>query len=317
MKISITKMSFVSSASAVLFFLPVGSLHAWAQTTVERTDNRVVVSVPMVPATEKPVETGLAEIIRAKFPLAISFGDLGAGWRDINYQGTRYFTKGETAIVSETEYLIAYAYDASAPENQISRAKTSADSGEKEFIASTTGNSVGSSYAPGDRFALTLLSLRLVLPSLSNGSIGLRSFNAAAYRTTSKFNPPLDNAGYRQQLSLVYLGKISEAANAYSNAYLDVMPPMETAFAARQALLPFAGNGYIFNVPGTSQPFKVNSILGEKKRSHLRRRKKTVFYYQDQPAEDGLRAVLLLDGTVLRVDGDAWKRYKKDSEIPD
>ena len=314
MKISILKQGLICGALLGAIFVPSS---ARAQTTVERGENRVVVSVPMVPTPDKPIETGLAEIIKAKFPLSITFSDLGAGWRELNYRNGRYFTQGETTIANETEYLIAYVYDANAVENQSAKAKASANAGEKEYIAGVTGNSLSGGYAPGDRFALTLLALREVTPYLTNGAIALHSFAPAAYRTTSKFDPPLDNAGYRQQLSLVYLQKISEAANAYSNAYLDVMPPMTSAFATRQALLPFASSGYIFNVPGTDQPFKVNAILSEKKRAHLRRRKKIVFYYQDPPAEDGLRSVLLLDGTVLRLDEKGWQKYKENSEIPD
>lgn len=305
-------------APNVLVLATVGlfSIPSPAQTTTERTDNRVVVSVPLVPTPDKPIETGLADVIKAKFPLSVAFSDLGAGWRELSFRGNRYFTRGDTTIVNQTEYLIAYVYDSDSVDNKSARAKASAEANEKQFIASVTNNSVGGGYGAGDRFALTLLSLREVTPYLSNGAIGVRSFSPLAYQTTSKFDPPLDNAGYRQQLSLVYLRQISQAADAYSNAYLDVMPPMESAFATRQALLPFAGNGYIFNVPGTEQPFKNNPILSEKKRAHLKRRKKIVFYYQDAPAEDGLRAVLLLDGTVLRLDEKSWNRYKENSEIP-
>jgi hypothetical protein len=60
-----------------------------------------VLAVPFVqvplPASPQPKKqpSGLADIVRARFPLSIGFEELGAGWRQVNWYGATYFTKGE------------------------------------------------------------------------------------------------------------------------------------------------------------------------------------------------------------------------------
>ena len=53
------------------------------------------VAIPIAPV--RPVKapyapTGLDEIIRAKFPLAVRYEELGAGWREINWQGGIFYS---------------------------------------------------------------------------------------------------------------------------------------------------------------------------------------------------------------------------------
>jgi hypothetical protein len=289
-------------------FLVVASAPGWAQEPETRVvDNHVLVSVPLVQGTKAPIETGLAEIIRAKFPLSVTYKDFGAGWRELIWQDSRrYFTRGETAIINQTEYLVAYVFDSIANEAN-DRANN-----EKEYVAQLSGRT--RPYEANDRFALTLFVMKDIVPYLAVGNTNLRSFEAARMRFT--FDPPLNQSAYRQQLTVLYLKKLYEAVDAYSSTYLDVTPPLESAFAARQALLPFARNSYVFNVPGSAEPFKVNPILGNKKRTHLRKRRYTAMFYESYPAADGLRAVLFYNGAVRRVDNKSWQRIKEASEIP-
>jgi len=262
-----------------------------------------VVQLPLRVAPAEAKATGLADVIRAKFPLAVEFRELGAGWRELLFRGDRYFTKGEATFVNAAEYLIAYKYDG---------AGEAGSRDAKDFIARETRGT--RSFLPDDRFALTLLSMQSVLPYLIEGQTNLRSFNPARLQTA--FEPPLSSPAYRQNLTLVYLRKMHEAVGAYASTYLNVLPPMETAFAARQALSAFAPNDAIFFVPGTQQPFKANPLFSEKKREHLRRAGKLVLFYEATPATDGMRAVLLLNGTVKRVDAKAWTRLAEASQIP-
>jgi hypothetical protein len=288
--------------------LIVSSVPVWAQEPESQiVDNRVMVSVPLVQAPKDPIETGLVDIIRAKFPLAVTYKDFGAGWREFTWQDNRrYFTRGETAAINQTEYLVTYVFD------NITNETNDRANNEREYVAQLSGRT--RPYEANDRFALTLFVMRDIVPYVTSGNTNLRSFEAA--RTGFTFDPPLGQSAYRQQLTLLYLNKINEAVNAYSSVYLDVTPPMESAFAARQALLPFARTPYIFNVPGSDEPFKVNPILGDKKRAHLRKRRNTVMFYEPFPAADGLRAVLLYNGSVRRVDEKSWRRLKEASEIP-
>ena len=120
---------------------------------------------------------------------------------------------------------------------------------------------------------------------------------------------------FDQSLSLIYLSKIYEAVQSYSEANLQTLPPMPTAFAARQALLPYAENAAIFTVPGSEQPFKANALFSGRKRAHLYKRGRAVLFYEGEIASDGSRGVLLLDGTTQRLDAKAWRELKKISGL--
>jgi hypothetical protein len=262
------------------------------------------VAIPVAPVTAPKAKlqpTGLAEIVRAKYPLAVTYQQLGAGWRELHWQGSLYYTKGDSHWLSEREYLIAYKF---APRDEKLL-------NEKEFIAAVTNN--GYVFAPDDRFELTLLPSEEVIPYLTRGQTNLRSFDPSRYR--APFDASKGNNAFQQNLSLIYLRKIYQAFTAYERAYLDVTPPLDSAFAARQALLPFAENDAIFTRPGSDQPFKANAILGNKKTAHLRGNRRWVLFYEGEPWPDGMRAVLLFNGTVKRVDEKTWKALAELSKL--
>jgi hypothetical protein len=262
------------------------------------------VAIPVAPVTlpkSKPEPSGLVEIVRAKYPLAVTYRELGAGWRELFWQGSLYFTKGDSHWLSEREYLIAYKFTP--------RDEKLLD--EKEFIAAVTSNTYA--FAPDDRFELTLLPSESVIPYLTNGNTNLRSFDPARRRIS--FDASKGNNAFQQNLSLIYLRKIYQAFTAYERAYLDVTPPLDSAFAARQTLLPFAENAAIFTRPGSDQPFKANAILGNKKTAHLRGKGRWVLFYEGEPWPDGMREVLLYNGTVKRVDEKTWKALAELSQL--
>lgn len=277
---------------------------AWAQSGEGVLPPMAVVTSPVAPVApaKAPYEpTGLDEIIRAKYPLAVRYEELGAGWREINWQGGIYFSKGDTQRLKDREYLIAYKFEPQFT----SQLKA------EEYVATVTGNA--RAYGADDRFVITLLDMEGLIPYVTQGNTNLRSFDPSRRRVA--FNAARTTDAFNQSLSLIYLGKISQAVQAYSAAYLQTLPPTETAFAARQALLPFAENAGIFMVPGTDQPFKANPLFSGRKRAHLRNRSRGVLFYEGDVASDGSRGVLLLNGTTRRVDEKAWNALKKISGL--
>jgi hypothetical protein len=298
--------------SGMLLVCGYSTAHAQDDTSVAET-NLAIPIVKIGPATAPtpapPKITGFAEIIRAKYPLAIKFSELGVGWRVIE-SGTTYFTKGETTILNNEEYLVAYlAQLTAAPTRKLET---------REYIRTITVGAAERRYEAEDRFPLTLLKMASIWQIATDGRAGLRSFNPELINPetgASKFNPPLGSPAYRQALSLLYLAKINEAVNAYTSMYLGVMPPTDSAFAVRQALLPFAENDAIFFQAGTNTPFKVNPLFSERKREHLRGKGRLVLFYEALPSADGMRAVLLYGGTARRVDAKAWERLRKASQI--
>ncbi|MBV9467916.1 MAG: hypothetical protein JO316_04325 [Abitibacteriaceae bacterium] len=239
--------------------------------------------------------------MRAKFPLTVQYKDFGQGWRELNYGGAFYFTKGDTVWLTDEEYLVVYKF---AP-------RTSPLLDNTEYISTVTGNTP--KFTRDDRFELTLLSTRELIPLVTRGNTGVHSFDATVRRPT--LDPANFSVTFNQNLSLIYLRKIFEALTSYSAAYLNVMPPMESAFAARKALLPFAENAAIFTQPGTNQPYKANPLFSNRKREHLRKSASMVVFYEAQPAPDDLRAVLLYNGAVRRVDVKTWEKLRKASLI--
>lgn len=138
-------------------------------------------------------------------------------------------------------------------------------------------------------------------------------FNSKIYRDAKAGERAPD--AYYQQLAVVYLRKINDALTAYSYDHFGVLPPMPTADAARRALAPYAENATIFFEPGTTRLFKANALLSGRNRAHLRKRSSLVIFYEAQPARDGMRAVLQLNGRVRRVDAKTWRKLAEQSQL--
>lgn len=249
-----------------------------------------VVPVQAVPApTPKAVPSGLAPILNAKFPLSIGFSDLGAGWRVLeysSYDGNLYFTQGDTHFVNDTEFLVAY-------KRVFEKVSTLSP---REYALYVTRQTFRTGN--GERYRITLLPMRGVANLITGGSTQIRSFSADEFRLASQI--PTSEA-FEQNLSLVYLRKIGEAIRGYRNANLSVLPPMDSAALARESLEEFAENPAIWTQPGTARPFAFNPLFSGRKMAHLRGKGSWVLAYEAAPARDGSRAVLRLDGRVLRL----------------
>ena len=76
---------------------------------------------------------------------------------------------------------------------------------------------------------------------------------------------------------------------------------MDSAAQAREALEEFAQNPAIWTQPGTTRPFAFNSLFSGRKMAHLRGKGSWILAYEAAPARDGSRAVLRLDGRVVRL----------------
>ncbi|HEX9997383.1 MAG TPA: hypothetical protein VGB45_09590 [Abditibacterium sp.] len=297
MKSSITALASVAMASPL-----------WAQQTPVAPVPATTLAVPFVqipfpappPALPAKVPSGLVDIIRAKFPLSIGFDDLGAGWRVLNFQGQNYFTKGEATFLRQAEYLVVYR-ESSASLRALS---------PLEYRLYATRGVLPRRAAV--RFSLSLLSMDRVQSYLTDGQTGLRSFDLTDYGSAPL---PAPSQAFQQNLSLVYLRKIAEALRAFSDANLATLPPLDTAFEARQNLEPFAENAAIFTQPGADVPFKWNPILSGRKRAHLKGKNSFVIAYEGEAAPDGSRGILRLGGQVSRVSESVWQKLKEASKI--
>jgi len=266
-----------------------------------------VIQIPFVPPLPAPpVPSGVGDILKGRFPLSIGYEDLGAGWRVFDYGGI-YFSRGDTIFVSGTEYVVAYKLASSdiaklSPRNYA-------------LFASRSSNSYGAGvrfYGAGVRFRLSLLAISIVQNQFTNGQTVLRSFSPDELKITAQL--PTSEA-FNQNLSLVYLRKIGEAFTAYSSANLNVLPPLDSAFVARQGLEEFAENPAIFTQPGTERPFAFNPLFSGRKRAHLKGKGYLILAYEAQPAPDGSHAVLTLGGKVSRLSEKQWNKLAQASQL--
>ena len=116
------------------------------------TSSVAIPVAPVAPVKARYAPTGLDEIIRAKYPLAVRYYELGAGWREITWQGQIYYSKGETHRIKDREYLVTYKFEP----------QFTSQLNEKEYVAAATGNV--RAYASGDRFVITLLEMESLIP---------------------------------------------------------------------------------------------------------------------------------------------------------
>jgi len=259
-----------------------------------------VVQIPFVPPLPAPpVPSGVGDMLKGRFPLSIGYEDLGEGWRVIDYFDT-YFTRGDTVFLSNIEYVVAYKLAYS------DLAKLS----PHDYALSAVRGLVHT--GAGDRFRLSLLPAREVQNRITNHNSSLRSFSPDAYKLNIQL--PASEA-FNQNLSLLYLRKIGEAFSAYSRANLNVLPPLESAFAARQGLEEFAENPAIFTQPGAERPFAFNPLFSGRKRAHLKGKGYLILAYEAQPAADGSHAVLTLYGKVARLSEKQWNKLARVSQL--
>lgn len=271
----------------------------WAQDGFGNNTLRVppggAVAVVVPPAAPKVAKaSGMAELIKGQFPLTLRVDELDYRWRELSVYGATYFTRGDTAFINDDEYLIAYI---SEPEARVLL--------QPEEYADA--QSPGSAYRLSTSSMLRLQPIKMQSVIAASDARGgkILPFNSKLYRDAKADERAPD--AYYQQLAVVYLRKINDALTTYSYDHLGVLPPMPTADAARQALLPYAENATIFFEPGTTRLFKANALLSGRNRTHLRKRSSLVVFYEAQPAADGMRAILQLNGRVRRVDAKTWR----------
>jgi prepilin-type processing-associated H-X9-DG protein len=72
----------------------------------------------------------------------------------------------------------------------------------------------------------------------------------------------------------------------------------------------------IFRHPGTKRIYRPNPFLSRKSLAAINNPAQMVTFYEAAPSADGRRAVLYLDGHVMRVAEADWPRIRQASRIP-
>ncbi len=91
---------------------------------------------------------------------------------------------------------------------------------------------------------------------------------------------------------------------------------MKTVSEVDEAIYPFIKDRKIYEHPKTHELYQANTSLSHRSLASFDSVSTMVLFYEASPAEDGLRAVLFLDGRVKRLSNAEWLQAKTASHVP-
>jgi len=251
-------------------------------------------------------------------PLALKLKDLDGSWRRLRVSPSDagalpamyaqllgggsagiYYTKGEVVLLAGETYVIAY-------QHSIKPADT------MELVRS------GNPPEPQILTPETLLTLALIQLRTTGSLNDIRPFNLdEEIAEGAGVNNVI--AGKRNKAvnvrSVTNLKQIGVGLLMYADDNNNKLPDLSDAQSLKKALWDYIKDEKVFVQPKTGKPYQPNPSLSgkEEKGSNV---VDAVVVYEDEPAEDGTRAVLFGDAHVERVTESRWQELKKTSNIP-
>jgi prepilin-type processing-associated H-X9-DG protein len=277
----------------------------------------VIINVTLVARADN---ANLKELLSGKqVPLALKLKDLDGSWRRTRVSspdsnallgmyaqimggsgGGVYYTKGETVVLDGLTFIIAYQH------------LTKPVDTTALFRGGTPPET--EPLTPESPLALALIQLRTA------GTLGdIRPFNLD--------EEIAEQAGVRQAVegaqdrnvnlnSVNNLKQIGIGLAMYTDDNNKKYPDLSDSQSMKKALARYITNEKVFVHPKTGKPFQPNSSLSGKEAGWPNPPADLVVVYEDEPAENGTRAVLFGDGHVERVSETRWQELKKTSNIP-
>lgn len=246
-------------------------------------------------------------------PLSLTLKDLDGSWRMFSLSANTetssqlnlyvavltgglqslYYTKGETVTLSGEVYLVTYH------QKIILNPATL-------FKSESSGLPPAPKLTPDTALSLSLLNLRLT------GSLN----DIQAFSLQTALNPPTPPAPDPKEATVSNMKQLGLAFIQYTQDYDEKLPPMKTAAVAKKALYPYVKSDSIFEQPQTHILFQPNTSLSGRSLASFNNPSSMVIYYEAAPEDDGLRAILFLDGHVKRVADADWQRLRTASHVP-
>ncbi len=244
-----------------------------------------------------------------KHPLTLKLKALDSSWRSVSLGNSGdqmqlylammsggapnvYYTKGETVTVGGDIYLIAYHHQAA-----INYAALMRGGAEPPVLPKLT---------PETDLSLSLLNLRLL------GSLN----DIQPFSLVDALSPVAAAEPDPNQTSVSNLKEIGLALVQYVQDYDENLPPMKTVSEVDEAIYPYLKDRKLLEQPKTHELYQVNTSLSHRSLASFNEPATMVTYYEASPADDGLRAVLFLDGHVTRVPDTEWQRLRVASHVP-
>ena len=279
----------------------------------------IVGVVLMLTAVSRAQNANLQDLLAGKeVPLTLKLKDLTAEWRRFSASGATdpaaaylammgrggnsaagvYFTKGQTATVGGETYLVAYRIQA------------------KPIDLVALQNSLGRGNPPPvperpklqSLLSLALLNLRSIGSLMDvqpfNLEFELTGDEAATVTEEEKRDQEINNS------SLVNLRKVGTALILYERER-KVLPTLTDAKTAQSELELYVSGKNVFTHPQTKEPYQPNPALSGKRLGVIAKPEKTIVFYEAQPAADGSRGVLFVDGHAERVAEALWPKLKQ------
>lgn len=262
----------------------------------------------------------IAYVISGKLaPLSVQVKDLNSDWRHIvigedkpdlgqnkvilrslasfteGFQ-TIYYTKGDTVLVGNETYLIAYSLKTKPFDPAIF------EPGELPKPEKLTLKTI---------LSLSLLNLRNV-----GNIIDIRPFDMKEELAQSE---PNKNEGTEvtesQDASIQNLSQLAAALRMYAVDEGDNLPNMSKQSEVVKAMRPYVQDKNVFNQPDTNMPYAINPVLTNHKVAHIANPSEMVVFYEANPRPDNTRAVAFLDCHAMLVSEDQWPDLKRKSKI--
>ena len=247
-----------------------------------------------------------------KYPLTLKLKDLDSSWRGVKLGNSGdagdqlqvyaamitgstqslYYTKGETVILAGELYLVAYHHQISIDYAALLRGGATAPVLPKP--------------TPDTTLSLSLLNVRLI------GSLT----DIQPFSLDDALNPAAASEPDPNQASISNLKQIGLALVQYVQDYDEQLPPMKTVAEADEAIYPYLKDRKLLEHPKTHELYQTNTSLSHRSLASFNDPSTMVTYYEASPADDGLRAVLFLDGHVKRVPDTEWQRLRVASHVP-
>ncbi|MHB9131070.1 MAG: hypothetical protein ACYDBB_08280 [Armatimonadota bacterium] len=261
----------------------------------------------------------LSDLLSGKIaPLHLQLKELDAGWcrfslsdssssmlnlmllrhsggpgADLLGQQAVYYAKGQTIVIREGAFLLAYTPKKKLPQ-------------PADLQAMANGPRPPDPLTPDTQLGLTLLDLHRI------GSIHeLRPFDLKR-EIRNAYRRPLKDINNE---SLMRLRLLVTAMSMYSQEHADKLPPMQDAAEYKAALLPYVNNEALFVHPDTEEPYQLNATLSALVESDIKDSDKMVVIFEASPSPDGTRGVVFLNGSVQRVNDEEWSALRKQSGI--
>jgi hypothetical protein len=257
------------------------------------------------------------------FPLTVQLKDLTAEWRRVaigaqaeasnplaiyaamfSPGGGAYYTKGQTVSVMSETFVVTYRVQSKVNLQAMMQRPTPP---------------APAKLTPETTLGLSLLNLRTVSSIDDIRPFDLKQEIAESEKAATEAEEAgaeVESGAGGEAGSLSNLKQMALAVVMYAQDSDEVLPPLKTIDAAKEALSPYVRDESIFTQPDTDQPYKTNPVLSGKKLAHITDRADMILFYEAKPAEDGTRGASFLDGHAKRLSADEWERYKKISKIP-